>query len=182
MKKKGMKKILILCAIIVILLLQSSLASAQSQKDYQKQGLFGFQFAMTISWSGNETQEPIHPGEVRTVLVHVAYSVVRGAFGGILLRLLESRPFPLRLSIVDKPDWCTAQLSIEDFIGVIQPDMVQEVYSLLNIQLSEGAPLNHTLGYVKIHGSIESIKGPFNILTIIQGFDINATLSFVTDS
>jgi hypothetical protein len=175
-----MKKILILCAILAILLLQSSLASAQSQKDYHKQGLFGFQFAMTISWNANETQEPIHPGEVRAVRVYVAYSVVRGAFGNILLHLLEGRPFPLRLSIVDKPDWCTAQLSIEDFIGVIEPDMVQEVYSVLNIQLSEDAPLNHTLGYVKIHGSIESIKGPFNILTIIQGYDINATLSFVT--
>lgn len=180
MKKKGMKIILILCATIVILLLQSSLVSARSQKDYPKQGLFGFQFVMTISWSANVTQGPIHPGEVRTVPVHVTYSVVRGAFGNILLHLLGGRPFPLRLSIVDKPDWCTAQLSIEDFIGVIQPDMIQEVYSWLNIQLSENAPLNHTLGYVKIHSSIESIKGPFNILTIIQGYDINATLLFVT--
>ena len=175
-----MKKILILCATIVILLLQSSLASAQSQKDYQNQGIFGLQFVITISWGANQTQQPIHPGEVRTVPVLIDYSVVRGAFGNILLHLLGGRPFPLRLSIVDKPDWCTAYLSIEDFIGVIQPDMIQEVYSVLNIQLSENAPLNHTLGYAKIHGSIESIKGPFDILTIIQGYDINATISFIT--
>jgi hypothetical protein len=180
MKKKGMKKILILCATIVILLQQSSLASAQSQKEYQNQGLFGLQFVMTISWGANQTQEPIHLGEVRTVPVLIDYSVVRGAFGNILLHLLRGRPFPLELSIVDKPDWCTAFLSVEDFIGVIQPDMIQKVHSVLSIQLSEDAPLNHTLGYVKIHGSIESIKGPFNILTIIQGYDLNATISFVT--
>src|SRR4030042_1130719 len=180
MKKKEMKKVLLLFTIIVMLLLQSSLISAQPQKEYQQQGLFGLQFVMTISWGANQTQGPIHPGEIRTVGVHVAYSVVRGAFGNLLLHLLEGRPFPLRLSIVAKPDWCTAQLSIEGFIGVIQPDMIQEVFSVLYIQLSENAPLNHTLGYVKIHGAIESIKGPFNILTIIQGYDINATVSFVT--
>lgn len=180
MKKKGMKKVLLLFIILLMFLLQSSLASAQPQKVHQQQGLFGFQFVMTISGGANETQQPIPPGEVRTVVVQVSYTVVRGAFGNILLHLLEGRPFPLRLSIVDKPVWCTVQLSIEDFIGVISPNVVQEVYSLLSIQLSERAPLNHTLGYVKIHGAIESIKGPFNILTIIQGYDMNATVLFVT--
>lgn len=180
LKRKVFTNFFILFSVISILLTNCSFATAQSQKEYQHQGLFGFQFFMTISWSVNETQEPVRPGEVRTVLVHIAYSVARGAFGNILLHLLGGRPFHLRLSIVDKPDWCTAHLSIEDFIGVVQPDVIQHVYSPLYIQLNEGAPLNHTLGYVKIHGSIEGIKGPFNKLTIIQGYDINATLLFVT--
>lgn len=102
--------------------------------------------------------------------------VARGAVGRMFLRLLEGRPFPLRLSIVDKPDWCTAQLSVENFIGVITPDEIQEVNSVLFIQLSKDAPLNFTLGYVKLHGVIDDMKGPFNRLTLIQGYETNVTL------
>lgn len=53
MKTKGMKNLFILFTIIVMLLLQSSLASAQAQNGYHKQGLFGLQFVMIITW--NET-------------------------------------------------------------------------------------------------------------------------------
>jgi hypothetical protein len=178
MKKKGMKKVLILFTIIVMLLLQSSPVSAQSQNDYHKQGLFGLQFVMTISWS--ETQAPIHPRDVRQVHLIVTYSVVRGALGSMLLRLLEGRSISLRLSIVDKPDWCTAQLSVENFIGVIRLDEIQEVNSVLFIQISEDAPLNFTLGYVKLHGVIDNMQRPFNRLTLIQGYETNVTLLFVT--
>lgn len=178
MKKRGKKNFFILFTIIVMLLLQSSLASAQPQNDYHKQGLFGLQFVMTISW--NATITPIHPGEVRQVHLIATYTVARGALGRMLLRLLEGRPFPLRLSIGDKPDWCTAQLSVENFIGVITPDEIQIVNSVLFIQLSEDAPLNYTLGYVKLHGVIDDMKGPFNILTLIQGYETNVTLFFVT--
>jgi len=178
MKTRGMKNLFILFTIIVMLLLQSSLASAQPQNDYHKQGLFGLQFVITIAW--NETQTPIHPGEVREVHLIITYTVTRGAYGRILLLLLEDRPFPLRLSIGDKSDWCTAQLSVENFIGVINPDEVQIVNSVLSIQLSEDAPLNYTLGYVRLHGVIDDMKGPFNIITRIHGYESNVTLSFVT--
>ena len=162
----------------MMLLLQSSLASAQQQNSYDKQGLFGLQFVMTISWT--ETQTPIHPGEVRQVHLIITHTVVRGTLGRILLRLLEGRPFPLRLSIGDKPNWCTAQLSVDNFIGKISPDEIQIVNTVLFIQLSENAPLNYTLGYVKIHGFIDDMKGPFNILTFIQGYESNTILFFVT--
>ena len=163
-----------------MLFLESSLASAQPQKCSQKQGLYGLQFVMTISWGANETQTPIHPGEIRQVPLRISYTVIRGVFGRMFLHLLEGRPFPLRLSIGDKPDWCSAQLSDENFIGVITPDEIQTVNSVLFIQLSEDALLNHTLGYVKLHGVIDDMKGPFNILTLIQGYETNVTLPFVT--
>jgi hypothetical protein len=178
-KTRGMKNLFIIFTIIVMLLLQSSLASAQPQNDYPKQDLFGLQFVMNITW-GNETQTPIHPREVRQVHLIVSYTVTRGVLGRMLLRLLEGRSFPLRLSIGDKPDWCTAQLSVENFIGIIIPDEIQTVNSVLFIQLSDDAPLNYTLGYVQIHGVIDDIKGPFNILTLIHGYETNVTLFFVT--
>jgi hypothetical protein len=181
MRTRGMRIFLILCTVIVILLTNSSLAIAQPQYGYHTQGLFfNLQFVMTISWGANETQTPIHPGEVRQVHLIVAHTVARGALGRMLLRLLEGRPFPIRLSIEDKPDWCTAHLSVENFIGVITPDEVQSINSVLFIQLSEDAPLNYTLGYVNLHGVIDDMKGPFNILTLIQGYESNVTLFFVT--
>ena len=181
MKTRGMRIFFILCTVIVILLTNSSLAIAQPQDGYHTQGLFfNLQFVMTISWGANETQTPIHPGEARQVHLIVAHTVARGALGRMLLRLLEDRPFPIRLSIEDKPDWCTAHLSVENFIGVITPDEVQSINSVLFIQLSEDAPLNYTLGYVKIHGVIDHMKGPFNILTLIHGYETNVTLFFVT--
>ena len=163
-----------------MLLLNNCLASAQPQKGSQKQGLYGLQFVMIISWGANETQTPIHPGELRQVPLIVTYTVVRGVFGRIFLHLLEGKPFSLRLSIGDKPDWCTALLSDENFIGVITPDEIQSVSSVLFIQLGEDAPLNYTLGYVKLHGVIDDMKGPFNILTLIQGYETNVKLPFVT--
>jgi hypothetical protein len=178
MKTRVMRNCIVLYSVIIILLTNISIASARPEQGNNKQGLFGLQFVMTISWY--ETQTPIHPGEVRQVHLIVSYTVTRGALGSMLLRLLGGRPFPLRLSIGDKPDWCTAQLSVENFIGVIILDEIQTVNSVLFIQLSEDAPLNYTLGYVKLHGVIDDMKGPFNILTLIQGYETNVTLFFVT--
>jgi len=182
MKKRGMRNFFILCTIIVIILTNGSTALAKPQNGYQPQGLFNLQFVMNITWGANETQTPIRPGEIREVQINIIYTVTRGAYGRILLCRLEDRPFFFRLSIGDKPDWCTAQLSIENFIGVINPGEIQYQTSTLSIQLSKVTPLNYTLGYVKIHGVIDDMKGPFNILTLINGYEQNIVLSFVTSS
>ncbi|MBE3136757.1 MAG: hypothetical protein IMZ43_05115 [Thermoplasmata archaeon] len=179
MKTRVMRNRIVLYTLIIILLTNISVVSARTEQGINKQGLFDLQFVMNISW-GNETQTPIHPGEIREVHLKIIYVVTRGALGRMLLQLLQGRPFPIRLSIEDKPDWCTAQLSVENFIGVIIPDQEQIVNSVLSIQLSEEAPLNYTLGYVKINGVIDDMKGPFNILTLIHGYESNVTLSFVT--
>jgi hypothetical protein len=179
MKTRVMRNRIAVYTIMVILLTNISVASAQPQKGSHKQGLFDLQFVMTISW-GNETQTPIHPGEVREAHLEITYVVTHGEFGRILLRLLQGRPFPMRLSIEGKPDWCTAQIFPENMTGVIEPDETQNKISMLSLSLNEGAPLNYSLGYVKIIGVIDDMKGPFNILTRIHGYETNVTLSFVT--
>jgi hypothetical protein len=181
MKTRVMRNLVVICSVIILLLTNISVASGRPEQGKNKQDLFNLQFVMNITW-GNETNTPIHPGEVREVHLNITYTVTRGAFGGMLLRLLQGRPFPMRLSIEDKPDWCTAQIFPENITGVIEPDEVQNEISKLFISLNEGAPLNYTLGYVKIHGVIDDMKGPFNILTLIQGYESNVTLSFVTSS
>jgi len=88
----------------------------------------------------------------------------------MLLQILEGRSFPILVSIEDKPDWCTARISPENITGVIMPDQILSDVSLLSIRLNEGAPLNHTVGFVKIRFTIDDMKGPFHILTLIQGY------------
>ena len=141
--------------------------------------IFNFQSILSIRWSGNDTVEPIRPGEVRDVHLEIVYLVIRGAFWNILFHFLEGREMTITLSIDDKSEWCTAHVEPGILTGTVSSDM-QYTSSLLTIQLDEGAPLNYSLGYVKIRGIIEDMKGPFRMLTIIEGFNQRFTCCFVT--
>jgi len=183
MKITRMKKYSVLFVVIVILFTCSPLALAQSQDDYRPRGIFfNLQFTFIITWDVNEIQEPIMPGETREVNMTISYTVTRGALGRLLLQLLEGKSFPIQLSVEDKPDWCEAWMLPEDMTGVIPSDEIGVQYSSLFIHVSDDAPSNYTNGYVKMCGTIESMKGPFNILTLIQGYENDFTILFVAGS
>ena len=178
MKTRGMRIFFILCTVIVILLTNGSTALAKPQNGYHPQGLFNLQFVMDLSW-GNETQEPISPGETRKVnLTVVTYTVFRSLYGRMLLHLLEGSSFPIQLSIEDKPDWCIAWIIPENITGVIIPHEAFYQNLLLFIHLNDDAPSNYTSGLVKIRCIIEDKKGPFNIFTLVKGYEQNYTMEF----
>ena len=179
MKKRGMRIFFISCTIIVILLTNSSLVLAQLQSGYHPGCFFNLQFVMNLSW-GNETAEPISPGETREVHLTISSTVTRGAYGRILLQILEGGTYPIQLSVEDKPDWCIAWTSQENFTGIIVPDEMCTQNTLLYIHLNDDAPSNYTLGWVKLRCTINDKKGPFNILTLIHGYENTFTLSFIT--
>jgi hypothetical protein len=180
LKTRGTKIFFILCTVIVIILTNSSTALAKPQNGYRPQGLFNLQFVLNVSWPGNETSEPISPGETRDVNITISYLVTRGLYGTLLLQLLKGKSFPIQLSIEDKPDWCEAWTLPENMTGVIAPDEVGVQYSSLFIHLNDDAPSNYTLGYVKIRCIAEDKKGPFNIFTLVHGYDNDFTISFIT--
>jgi hypothetical protein len=179
MKIGGLRKLCIVFSIILVILTSSSLVVAQPQKENFTKGLFHLQFVSTISWSGSDLQEPISPGETREVNLTITSIVTRGAYGKILLHILEGATYIIQLSIVDEPDWCTAWTSQENLIGVIVPDEVTIQKTQLYIHLSDDAPSNYTLGWVKIRCNIENMKGPLKFITLIGGFEQNCTLTFV---
>jgi len=179
MKKRGMRNFFILFTIIVVLLLQSSLVSAQPQSGYHPGCFFNLQFVMNLSWSGNDTQEPISPGETREVHLTISSTVTRGAYGRILLQILEGGTYPIQLFVEEKPEWCIAWTSQENFTGVILPNEMCTQNTLLYIHLNDDAPSNYTLGWVKLRCAINDKKGPFNILTLIHGYENTFTLSFI---
>jgi hypothetical protein len=179
LKTRGTKNFFILCTVIVIILTNGSTALAKPQNGYQSQGLFNLQFVMYVSWPENETGKPISPGETREVHLTISSTVTRGALGGILLRILEGGTFPIQLSIEATPDWCIAWTSQENFTGVILPNEMCTQNTLLYIHLNDDAPSNYTLGYVKIRCIAEDKKGPFNIFTLVHGYENDFTISFL---
>jgi hypothetical protein len=180
MKIGGLRKLCIVFSIIVILLLSNSLVVAQSQKEILKKSLFNLQFVLTISWSGSDLQQPISPGETRAVNLTITSCVTRGAYGKILLRILEGGTYIMHLSVEDTPEWCIAWTLQENFTGVIDSNEITCHNTLIYIHLSDDAPGNYSLGWVKIRSTINDKKGPFNIITLIHGFEQNATLTFIT--
>ena len=173
--RKGVAFVIV---VLIILPCISSVSAKHENAPINNGSIFNFQSVLHISWSGNDTDEPIRPGEVREVHLEIFYFVARGVFWKIPFHFLEGREMTITLSIDDKSEWCTAHVEPGILTGTVSSD-VQYTSSLLTIQLNEGAPPG-SLGYVKIRGIIEDMKGPFRMLTIIEGFNQRFTCHFVT--
>jgi hypothetical protein len=180
MKIKKVHYFFIFFTALVILLAHTLPVVAQPQHRFQPQCVFNFQFVLDILWQGNQTQQPILPGETREVNLTIYYGITRGLFGKIFLQLLKGGSFPIQLSVEDTPEWCVAWIDPTTITGIIDPGQIQKEPSRLFIHLNEDAPTNFTLGWVEIRGSIDDKKGPFNIMTLIHGYQNDFTLHFIT--
>jgi hypothetical protein len=178
MKGKGLIKIGILFCIIIFFASTAS-AATTPQREAGRHGLFNIQFACTVSWSGNQTQTPITPGDLRSINLEVTSSVIRGVFGGLFLKLLKGNPYLTKISVEESLEWCTAWISEEYFTQTMYPDQVSTIYVPLYIFVDENAP-NHTVGTVRINIKIYDMKGPFEFFTVVEGCEQIATLAFVT--
>ncbi len=180
MKITRMKKYSVLLVVLVALFTCSPLALAQSHDDYHPQGIFHLQFVLFVSW-GNETQTPISPGETREVNLTVGYVVTHGAYWWrLLLRLLDGSSFPIRLAIENKSDWCEIWFTPENLTGIIQYNEWGYTHTSLFIHVHDDAPGNFTMGWIKVRASVGSMKGPFQIITLIDSFEQHLTITFVT--
>lgn len=178
MKRKGLKKIGILFCIIILFASTAS-AATQPRRETSRHGLFNIQFVCTVSWSGNQTQTPIIPGEIRTINLIINTNIIRGSLGRLFLHLLNGHPFLTRISIEEAPEWCTAWTSEEYFTQMIVTDNTLTLSNPLYIFVDENAP-EHSVGFVKIHIKIYDVKGLFEIVTFVEGYEQVATLAFVT--
>jgi hypothetical protein len=119
------------------------------------------------------------PGEVRVVFLTIISFVTRGPFGKFLLNILTGQPYVMQITVEDTPEWCTTWTSQEYFTQVINPDEVAVQAIPLYIFLNDDAPSN-SVGCIKIRLTIYDKKGPFDIITLIEGFKQTATLAFIT--
>ena len=179
MKITRMKKYSVIFVVIVILFTCSPSALAQSQDDYHPRSIFHRQFSLTVSWNTNATATPILPGETREVNITITYTVNQGAYGRLILQLLKGKSFSIQLSIENKSDWCEAWVDTPNMTGVVAPDEVGYLYPSLFIHVNDNAS-NETIGEIEMCATAECMKGPFNIITLIHGFEQPFALAFWT--
>ena len=142
----------------------------------------GLQSYLLISWNGSGTQGPLDPGgEPRNITLTLRYTTVGGypLIGKIILLycLLTDQYVTVSLDIGDIPSWCSASLS-ESQLHFPISDMISSQVTTLTVAVDEHAPA-YNLCPIPIHGSVETLRGPFGLLPLVDGFEITATLSVI---
>ncbi|MBN1861634.1 MAG: hypothetical protein JW840_09265 [Candidatus Thermoplasmatota archaeon] len=182
MKTRRLKTYCVLLCITGILLSTNALVIAQPDVGYHPKGLFfNLQFSLTVLWNTSQLIPPLLPGETRQVNMNFTYAVNRGLLGKMLIRLLEGTPFVISLFIEQKPEWCEAWFIPATIPGVVPAyGEIGIQNSSLFIRLNENAPGNYTIGVVRMRGTIEDVKGPCKLITLIKGFVQDFSLFFQT--
>jgi len=124
--------------------------------------------------------EPIIPlEETRDVEVNITYNVERGiALRNIFYFLLKDREVDINLEIIDRSEWCTANFDAEKIITKL-PARDQVVSQIVNLSIGlKKEAQAHESGFVSFNVSIPSIKGPFGLITFIDGFEKSYTVKF----
>jgi hypothetical protein len=133
---------------------------------------FGLSSNIIVSWDANETEEPIIPrGELRTVKLDVAFWVTWGVLGRFINYMYRGTSIRLELSIIDKPEWCSATLSQGTLQCIIPPPKENSheiVHTQLAVAVAENAPA-FELCPVAIQATVEPLHGPFGFLAMMQG-------------
>ncbi len=147
-----------------------------------QKSIFHLQYVLTVSWDDTPIRTPLLNGETRKINFTLKYGVTRGAYGKFLLRLLEGRPFTIHLSVENTPDWCDAWFTLVNVSGIVLYDDEVHANTSLSIHVYDDAPGNDTQGWVMASASVECMKGPFHLLTLIHGFKQDFTIAFLNGS
>jgi hypothetical protein len=106
----------------------------------------------------DSVEEEVKPyGEGIEIPLKTTFHLV-GSFAKLQSRLLKYRVFEIRLSIVDQPDWC--QANIKNDIVELPLDHTEPYLSTLEVTVSENAPAL-IQGIVKIKAEFPEISGLF---------------------
>lgn len=136
--------------------------------------IFNLQSILNVSW-GNETDQPVVPrGELRSLTLDISHTVTKGMFGKGLLMALTGVPIVINVEVVETPTWCHANIAQGTLTVTLQPDTVQHVTTLLQMQVDDDAPA-YGIASIKVRASAEKA------FKVIQGFENTFTLSFIPD-
>jgi hypothetical protein len=160
---------------IILLFAGTGIVSAQKTTSTHETLLgdgFGLQSYITVSWSGNQTQEPLDPlGAPRLITINVAYNVIKSLFGRIILSyyVLTKQTINISIEIIDKPDYCTATLSQSSLrFPISEIPLVQQTN--LTVAINDHAPAYEPF-FISMKASVDTVFGPFSFLPFIHGFE-----------
>jgi len=164
----------IVTAIIIIVLLPSTV-SAEKTTDQDGNSFSNFQLAqdVEINCDMEALKEPIMPrGEPIDIALNISYSISQGGIIGLMpkiaLLLQSGKTVNVKLEIFDKPDWCEVSL-VTNEIPFNVNDEKQTTSVTMTIIADENAPA-YQQGTITINASVEPIKGPLGLLTVVNGF------------
>jgi len=142
---------------------------------------FGLNSNIIISWDANQTEEPVIPrGPLRSVYLDISFWVTWGVIGRFINYIYRGTPIPLKVSVIDKPEWCVATLSqgtLQCIIPPLKENSHQILHTLLTVQVADDAPA-FELCPITIQTTIEPLRGPFGLITVMQGITKVVNVTF----
>ncbi len=136
--------------------------------------IFDLQSVLTVSWSSNQTQQPIVPrGALRTLDLTISHTVTRGVFGEGMIRVYTNKVIVISVEIIETPTWVTATLAQGTLSTTVQPNEVTYVHTSISLQVADDAPA-YGLGYIKLTATAKKAG-------LIAGFTQDFTLNFVPE-
>jgi hypothetical protein len=132
---------------------------------------------LTIHWTNDS--EPIIPIDERIYYhIKIDYYVTMGRLGVLLLPFFVGRQVDIKLDIIDLSPGCSANIAIRKLITLVQPyGTTTSQIAEISVELDKDAPADES-GYVKIKATIPPIKGPFGLITFIDGLTQNFSIEF----
>ncbi|MCX6662469.1 MAG: hypothetical protein NTY91_07975 [Euryarchaeota archaeon] len=168
---------------IILLITGTSIITAQKTMCTHQTFLgdvFGLQSNIVVSWSANQTQEPLVPlGPPQLITLDVSHNVYRGNLGRLILLYcsLTKQIVNMSIEIIDKPDYCSVTLSPSYLRFPISETPVEQ-HTNLTVAVNDHAPAYYTC-FVKIKASVGAMFGPFGALPFVHGFEQNFCLTFI---
>jgi hypothetical protein len=178
---KKLITISIVTAIIFIGLLPSTVSAEKNdKKENGSFALCNLYSVVDVNWSADDFDEPILPrGNPIYTDLDVSYSISKGGliqlFSNLALSLQEGKKIDVNLEVVNKPEWCEASFDITQIPFEVKDEEQTESVTM-TITVDETAPA-YQQEMITISASVEPVKGPLGLLTMINGFEQQFSLS-----
>jgi hypothetical protein len=142
--------------------------------------LFWLQSYLDITWNRSYAEKPITPGgEIRTVPIEIRFGITRGPLGDYVLPFFYGRQIQIHLETVEYPEWCHVVMKSGTIITSISREE-QTLESALAVNVDKDAPAFQWF-VVVIKASVNTVTGPFGLIDVINGFEVEDRLYFRPD-
>jgi hypothetical protein len=171
MKRKWLAVGLILLSVMVNIVPANAKPLIGATQPLPLGKFFGLNSHLEISWDANQTEKPIIPrGELRTVDLHMKFWTTWGVFGRLINYFLSYKLVEMKLSIIQTPAFCTANIAVDTLSLTIPPkeNTYETVSSSMMVQVADGAPA-FELFPVTIQAKIKPLYAPLGLILLMHG-------------
>jgi hypothetical protein len=172
---KKVLSISITTSFVFLILFSTSVVSESVDDDSNNRNFIGLQSLVKIDW---DEIEPIIPRSgAYDYNLYVTYEIITGMFlSDLILKLNTGKQVDINLDVVDISDGCQVTI-LNPILSTVVSEGEQELSTKFSIAIDETVPA-YSGCYATINATVEPIKGPLGILTLISGFQKEITITF----